>query len=347
MHISIRIIADADAIGLLDKYRSVLPVDYDESMVAPVLHDFDGSAVNDELNISGMSIDAGIDDDGNEVVLINCDDIVQMPIPFVIVKPENIPSNGAAEAIGATAVETVSEHINDSSDEVELINWGDIIELPIPFVIVKSENVAPEDTEATSSVGELDDKVVEKIEPDFEFVSMSAIDKWPMPFRMVKNEQLHEDSNNGEANKNISNEQIKVFFDDEFSGDIGFVSATYELNGKKYTGRVYAMDEKKLFVSNNIVMELKKRSSEDNMNEGVDFLCILFMYFLRGKNGKLADGLVNPSVFHFIKFLYGRRIMKIGPTDLDNPATTAVFNSICREAMAKAKGIFAKKTEAN
>lgn len=177
---------------------------------------------------------------------------------------------------------------SDNSDDV--VSCDDIVKMPIPFILIKEESTE-RDSKAkginTDDAGTSQSGVPNTIEcvctdggEDVEIIGVDEIQNWPMPFILVKPETTAAE---------VGNVDNKQSVDDEFSGSTGYILASHELKGKLYTGRVYEVEGKKLFLPLNLVSELKKRTCADDIHQGIGFLCILIMHFIRGKNGNLNE----------------------------------------------------------
>lgn len=114
--------------------------------------------------------------------------------------------------------------------------------------------------------------------------------------------------------------------------------------GRLFQGRVYVLDKLKFFLSHNIVNELKNRSTSIDANEGLMFLTILILHFVRKPFGNLTTARINPVAFKLIKYLYGVRIQKLASVNLHSEATQAVFSQLVTIAFKKAQNGTAKFT---
>lgn len=275
------------------------------------------------LDISGISL-ADIADDGDEVELVNYDDVIGMPIPFHIIKTDNIEDVDAGGSTVKEKIDTASLNADaapfaadvadlDCSD-IEIVNIETIKEWPIPFDIVKVEarDVAAANDDTTASKG-----------------AVAAGD-------------VAANSNNAEIGA-LSFTENNILYDDEFSGTLGYVKMTLHTKGKSYLGRSYAVEDRKIFLTDHVVSQLKCRTITGEVKEGIDFVCILLVNMIKGKYGSLEKRQVNPTVFRFIKYLYGKRMSKLASIDFDDPAASTVFNKICDEAFPKAAAIQSEK----
>lgn len=221
--------------------------------------------------------------------------------------------------------------------------------MPIPFVFVKNEV----DCENSTPLADGDNEKIRDVPNSTDVANVNA----SLAETNVKDDATVEQPNTAPhigrakppAAGTSSAAQIihhsELNFDGEFSGEMAFSSVEIPSNTNNFLGRIYALENMKLFIPDNIIKASKQRSTTADTNEGISFLTILLIHFVRGKHGDLSTERVNPVVYRFIKFLYGNRLKKLTSTNLEDPATDAVFQKLSAQAFKNAQAIRKKITK--
>lgn len=148
---------------------------------------------------------------------------------------------------------------------------------------------------------------------------------------------VDETKSNSGNDSSVNNDEL---LDESFSGMLPFF--TMLSPSKKLVGRCYTFEDRKFFIP-------EKTIESTFALDGVSFLTCLMLHFIRGKFGNLIHHQVNPTVYKFIKYLYGIRLRKLAPANLDEAgeAVQIMFRNTARKAFEMARKILINKENNN